>query len=73
MSTQGKVDREQLYRKVADKLDVPAEKVKEAAQFQSKFTARVMKEGDFNSIRWPYFGLFHVKEGRVEHLEEASE
>jgi len=72
MSTQGNVDTDRIARKVANKLDVPAEKVREAANFQSKFTARAMKKGDFKSVRWPYFGLFHVKEGRVQHLESSS-
>lgn len=37
-------DRDQIAEEVANKLDVPAAKVREAADFQFKYLAQVMKE-----------------------------
>lgn len=72
MSTQGKADKNAIAETVSDKMDVSTDKVLEAVQFQFLYVAQVMKAGDFRSVRLPYFGIFNVKEGRVEALEEAS-
>jgi nucleoid DNA-binding protein len=68
MSTQGPVDREALYHEVADKVDLTPDEVQEAVRYQFQYVAEVMKEGNFESVRLPYFGIFKVKDGRLEHL-----
>lgn len=70
MSTQGRAHRDDIAKEVADDLGISVDKVREAADYQFKYTRKVMEEGNFEAIRLPYFGIFHVKEGRVEALNE---
>ena len=37
---------------------------------QFKFVSKIMKEGDFETIRLPYFGKFSVNPNRVKYLTE---
>jgi len=70
MSTQGRAHRDDIAEDVAEELGVPVSKVREAADYQFKYTRKVMEDGSFESIRLPYFGLFHVKDGRLEALNK---
>jgi nucleoid DNA-binding protein len=72
MSTQGPVDREALCHEVADKVDLTPEEVREAVRYQFKYVAEVMKEGNFEAVRLPYFGIFKVKEGRLKNLNQQD-
>lgn len=72
MSTQGPVDRETLYHEVADKVDLTPEEVREAVRYQFKYVAEVMKEGNFEAVRLPYFGIFKVKKGRLKNLNQQD-
>jgi nucleoid DNA-binding protein len=71
MSTQGKVNKNALYEEVADKLDMTPQEVREAVRYQFKYLRDIMAEGDFEPVRLRYFGLFHVKEERLKHLNKS--
>lgn len=72
MAKNGEVNRDTLYKRIADKLDLPQEDVEKAIKYQFEYTTEVMKEGEFESIRLPYFGIFHVKKGRLKHLNNET-
>ena len=38
------------------------------AIYQFKYASKIMKEGDFEAIRLPYFGKFSVNPNRVKYL-----
>lgn len=68
MSTQGPVNRNALYEKVAEKEDLKPDEVREAVRYQFLYVTKIMKERNFEAIRLPYFGIFEVKDGRLKHL-----
>ena len=41
---------------MATKYNLPLSKVEEIIDYQFKFVAKVMRKGDFESVRLPYFG-----------------
>lgn len=68
MSTQGPIDRQALYEEVSGRTDLTPDEVREAVRYQFKYVSLVMKEGNFEAVRLPYFGIFKVKDARLEHL-----
>lgn len=61
-----------IIQKLATKHNLPLQKVEEIVYFQFKYVAKIMKLGDFQSIRLPYFGKFHAKKERVAHINEKT-
>ena len=57
-----------IIQRLATKYSLPIQKVEEAVFYQFKYTARIIKEGTFQSVRLPYLGKFHVLPGRLKHL-----
>ena len=39
---------------------------------QFKFVSKIMKEGDFETIRLPYFGKFSVNEKRIKYINKLT-
>lgn len=72
MSKNGPVDREPIIRDLAENHGISPEKAAEAVRFQFGFVARIMREGNYNAVRLPKFGIFKVKKGRKEHLDHAK-
>ena len=63
-------DKEILIYSLANKYNLPLKKVKSIIEHQFKFVEKVMKRGDFKSIRLPYFGKFSVNPRRVEYINK---
>jgi nucleoid DNA-binding protein len=61
-----------LIQKISTKHNLPISKVKEIVEYQFKFASEVMKKGDFDTIRLPYFGKFSVNKNRVKHIQNGS-
>lgn len=59
-----------IIQKIATKHNISLQKVEEVVNYQFKYVSKIMKEGNFESIRLPYFGKFHVKEGRIKNIEK---
>jgi hypothetical protein len=62
-----------IIQKLATKYNLPLKTVEEIVFHQFKYTALIIKEGKFESVRLPYFGKFWSKPGRVKHLNQRSE
>lgn len=61
-----------IIQKLASKFNLPLAKIEEIVYHQFKYTAKIMKEGNFQSIRLPYFGKFYAKKSRIAYLNELK-
>ena len=61
-------DKKVIIQILATKYNLPLKKVEEIVNHQFKFVSKIMKKGNFDSIRLPYFGLFSVNPNRVKYL-----
>ena len=66
-------NKEELIYKLATKYNLPISKVEEIITFQFKFVKNIMKKGDFESIRLPYFGKFSAKKERIRHINKKTD
>jgi hypothetical protein len=62
-----------IIQKLATKYNLPLKVVEQIVFHQFKYVAKIMKEGNFESVRLPYFGKFWVKPGRIKHLDKRTE
>jgi len=65
-------DRKIIIQILATKYNLPLKKVEDIINSQFKFVEKIMKEGDFDSIRLPYFGKFSVHPNRVKHINRLK-
>ena len=64
-----------VMREVANELGLPLETVRIIVNSQSQFTKEIMESNSFDSIRWPYMGVFKSKPKEVQiinHLKGLS-
>tara|TARA_R100000908_G_C3733466_1_gene132099 strand:- start:271 stop:492 length:222 start_codon:yes stop_codon:yes gene_type:complete len=57
-----------MIYKLANKYNLPLQKVEEIVNYQFKYVAKIMKEGNFEAVRLPYFGKFSVNSNRIKHI-----
>lgn len=62
-----------IIKQLANKYNVPEEKVSEAVYYQFKFVANTIKKGKFESVRLRRFGKFDVNPKRLKHLQNGQE
>lgn len=60
-----------ILQKLATKYNLPIQKIEEAVFYQFKYVSGTIKQGEFESVRLPYLGKFHVLPGRLKHLRDA--
>lgn len=65
------MDQKIILQRLATKYDLPIQKIEEAVYYQFKYVSQVIKKGNFESVRLPYLGKFHVLPGRLKHLNNA--
>ena len=65
-------NKEELIYLLANKYNLPIQKVEEIITFQFKFVKKVMAEGNFDAIRLPYFGKFSAKKERIRHINKKT-
>jgi len=61
-----------IIYKLANKYNLPLNKIKEIVDYQFKYVVRIMKEGKFEYIRLPYFGRFSVNSERVKYINKLK-
>jgi nucleoid DNA-binding protein len=66
-------DKKVIIQMLATKYELPLHKIEEIVNHQFKFAEKIMKKGDFDSIRLPYFGKFSVNPNRVKHINKLKE
>jgi len=62
------LDKKLIIYKLANKYDLPLSKIEKIVNYQFKYLAGIIKEGKFDAVRLPYFGIFSVKQGRLSHI-----
>ncbi len=63
-------DKKIIIQILATKYNLPLQKVEDIVNSQFKFVEKIMKEGNFESIRLPYFGKFSVNPKRLKHINK---
>ena len=66
-------NRDEIIYKLATKYNLPISKIEEIVSFQFKFVQKIMKKGDFESVRLPYFGKFSAKKERIKHINKLTD
>tara|TARA_Y100001951_G_C11159363_1_gene193860 strand:+ start:92 stop:310 length:219 start_codon:yes stop_codon:yes gene_type:complete len=67
------IDKRTIIHKLATKYNFPLEVVEGIVNYQFKFVSKIMKEGDFEAIRLPYFGKFSVNSNRVKYITKLKD
>jgi nucleoid DNA-binding protein len=67
-----KKNKKEIIYSLANKYNLPLNKIENIINYQFKYVAKIMKEGDFKMIRLPYFGKFSVNPKRVEHINKLK-
>ena len=57
-----------ILKEVANELGLPLETVKKMVSAQSEYTKVVMSSSTFDSVRWPYLGVFKSKPKEIQML-----
>ena len=65
-------NKQELIYFLANKYDLPLQEIEEIVNHQFKFVATIMKEGNFDTIRLPYFGKFTVNKNRLKYINEKT-
>lgn len=65
-------DKKIIIQILATKYNLSLSKVEEIIKHQFKFIEKIMKKGDFESVRLPYFGKFSVNPKRVKHITDLK-
>lgn len=68
-----RVDTKLIEAEIANTFGVSIEQVHLAQKSQFDTVAKVMKDGNFDSIRLRFFGRFHVLPGRLEKIRENAQ
>ena len=66
-------NKKEIIYSLANRYNLPLKKVEEIINYQFKYIAKIMKEGNFKMIRLPYFGKFSVNPKRVKHINKLKD
>ena len=61
-------NKKEIIHYLANKYNFPLQTIEKIISYQFKYVSKIMKEGNFEAIRLPYFGKFSVNPNRVKHL-----
>ena len=64
--------KKELIQLLATEYNLPLKEVERVINSQFKLVAKTMSEGNFESIRLPFFGVFRVKKSRVKYINDAK-
>ena len=65
-------DKKVIIQILATKYNLSLKKVEDIVNSQFKFVDKIMKKGNFDGIRLPYFGKFSVNPNRVKHINKLK-
>jgi nucleoid DNA-binding protein len=66
-------DKKIIIQILATKYNLPLKEVENIINSQFKFVDKIMRTGNFDGVRLPYFGKFSVNPGRVKHINKLNE
>ena len=67
-----KRNKREIIHYLATKYNIPLQIIDKIVSYQFKYTSKIVKEGNFESIRIPYFGKFSVNPNRVKYLTKLK-
>ena len=65
-------NKKEIIYSLANKYNLPLQKIEEVVNYQFKYTSNVIKAGKFEVVRLPYFGKFSVNPKRVKYLTDLK-
>lgn len=65
--------KQELIEKLSAKYHLSKKEVQSIVDYQFRFTAKIITEGKFHSVRLPYFGVFKPNLKRKKHFDERPE
>ena len=68
-----KGNKKEIIYTLANKYNISLNAADKIISSQFKFIAKVMKQGNFDTIKLPYFGKFTVNKKRVEHINKLKD
>lgn len=66
-------DKKIIIQILATKYNLPLKEVENIINSQFKFVDKIIRQGNFDGIRLPYFGKFSVNPNRVKHINKLNE
>ena len=66
------MDDKTIIQKLASKYNLPLQVVEDIVYSQFKFVSKIIKKGNFDSVRLPYFGKFHVNKNRLKYIQKKD-
>jgi len=66
-------DKKIIIQILATKYNLSLKRVENIVNSQFKFVEKIMKQGNFDSVRLPYFGKFSVNPNRIKHINKLNE
>jgi nucleoid DNA-binding protein len=64
--------KQELVDKLSIKYHLSKKEVLDIVDHQYRFTAKVISDGKFNSVRLPYFGIFKPNMKRKKHYDDRK-
>jgi hypothetical protein len=61
---------QELQQRVSLETGIPLDIVKSVTEFQGTYTAKVIKEGMFESVQWPYLGKIVAPVKKVQNMND---
>ena len=65
-------NKEEIIYMLATKYNLPIKIITEIVNYQFKYVTKIMTEGNFETVRLPYFGKFSVNPKRVEYINKKK-
>jgi len=64
--------KQEIYREIAAETGGTVQEIQKCVEAQFSFIEKVMKRGEFDTVRMPYLAKFSVKPGRVKMLNNKN-
>lgn len=64
--------KQEIYREIAAETGGTIQEIQKCVESQFSFIEKVMKRGEFDTVRMPYLAKFSVKPGRVKMLNNKN-
>jgi nucleoid DNA-binding protein len=64
--------KQEIYREVAAETGGTIQEIQKCVEAQFSFIEKIIKRGEFDTVRMPYLAKFSVKPGRVKMLNNKN-
>lgn len=64
--------KQEIYKEIAQATGSSISEVEKCVETQFKFIEKIVKRGEFDTVRMPYLGKFTVKPGRIKMLNNKN-